>query len=566
MKQFFKILMLAALALPFSGCDVEYDPIVILPDVVLEDSGMTTVPTVSIYQNDAYTVTLTRTEGLSKAAEFDIVIDQTLLDDYNELNGASFGMMPVSGYTMGAASVIFPEKAKTATFTIQFKPEAIVTAAGSPRQAENYVIPFACVPKTSVNSDSQRLSALVRFSFSEPTVTVDAPVTPEELTFISGVSVPRRLELSCRANFTTLQPSKLAFAATQEMVAAYNEANQADYRLLPSSCYSIDAGTFDAEAFSLVYGITLDASALDPDYVYLLPLKMVSSDYTVLQDNIYYVKVTIQEIQFSVSNTDRYEAATRLSHEIKLDVVLNGALADDVPVEFVYDASKVDAYNTSKGKNYETLDASKIAVTNATIAAGAVKTSATVTVDMADVAFDDGKEYVLPFALDKTKLPQGSVMKSDDVVYVRLKRTLYGSWSNRDSNDNTQKTTTPGWTNSNYMKATTKPIDTNVNGVAYPYVNCYYSWSTGYHWYVAWNEIYNNDQNKRVVHVFSKVTSGYSESQQVEQTMDHGSYFDMETGTVFFDFQYYWNDDDKSQDKRQTIKCYLESPLTVEEF
>ena len=318
MKQFFKILMLAALALPFSGCDVEYDPIVILPDVVLEDSGMTTVPTVSIYQNDAYTVTLTRTEGLSKAAEFDIVIDQTLLDDYNELNGASFGMMPVSGYTMGAASVIFPEKAKTATFTIQFKPEAIVTAAGSPRQAENYVIPFACVPKTSVNSDSQRLSALVRFSFSEPTVTVDAPVTPEELTFISGVSVPRRLELSCRANFTTLQPSKLAFAATQEMVAAYNEANQADYLLLPSSCYSIDAGTFDAEAFSLVYSITLDASALDPDYVYLLPLKMVSSDYTVLQDNIYYVKVTIQEIQFSVSNTDRYEAATRLSHEIKL--------------------------------------------------------------------------------------------------------------------------------------------------------------------------------------------------------------------------------------------------------
>ena len=468
MKQFFKILMLAALALPFSGCDVEYDPIVILPDVVLEDSGMTTVPTVSIYQNDAYTVTLTRTEGLSKAAEFDIVIDQTLLDDYNELNGASFGMMPVSGYTMGATSVIFPEKAKTATFTIQFKPEAIVTAAGSPRQAENYVIPFACVPKTSVNSDSQRLSALVRFSFSEPTVTVDAPVTPEELTFISGVSVPRRLELSCRANFTTLQPSKLAFAATQEMVAVYNEANQADYRLLPSSCYSIDAGTFDAEAFSLVYGITLDASALDPDYVYLLPLKMVSSDYTVLQDNIYYVKVTIQEIQFSVSNTDRYEAATRLSHEIKLDVVLNGALADDVPVEFVYDASKVDAYNTSKGKNYETLDASKIAVTNATIAAGAVKTSATVTVDMADVAFDDGKEYVLPFALDKTKLPQGSVMKSDDVVYVRLKRTLYGSWSNRDSNDYTQKTTTPGWTNNNYMKATTKPIDTNVNGVAYP--------------------------------------------------------------------------------------------------
>ncbi len=566
MKQFFKILMSAALALPFSSCEVEYDPIVILPDVALEDSGMTTVPTVSIYQNDAYTVTLTRTEGLSKAAEFDIVVDQTLIDEYNELNGTSFGMMPESGYTIGAASIAFPEKAKEATFTIQFKPETIVAEAGSTRQAENYVIPFACVPKTTVNSEVQRLSALVRFSFSEPTVTVDAPVDPEELTFIAGVPVSRKLELSCRTNFTTLKPAKLAFAATQEMVDAYNDANGSEYLLLPSSCYTIDAGSFDSEALSLVYGITLDASEVDPDHAYLLPLKLASSDYTIVQDNIYYVKVTVQEIQFSISNTDRYEAATRLAHEIKIDVKLNGALADDVPVEFAYDASKIAAYNESKGKTYEALDASKIAVTNATMAAGAVKTSATVTVDMTDVAFDDGKEYVLPFVLDQTKLPQGSVMQSDDVVYVRLKRTLYGSWSNRDSNDYLQKTGTSGWSGSNYMKATTNPSDTNVDGTAYPYANYYFSWSRGYHWYVAWDEIYNGDQNKRVVHCFSGVTSGYTQQQQVAQTMDYGSYFDMETGTVFFDFQYYWNDDDKANDKRMTIKCYLESPLTVEEF
>lgn len=146
MKQFFKILALAALALPFTGCDVEYDPIVVQPDVALEDSGMTTVPTVSIYQNDAYTVTLARTEGLSRAAEFDIVVDEALIDEYNELNGASLEPMPASGYTIGVTSVAFAEKAKTATFSIQFKPQAIVAAAGSPRRAENFVIPFAWCP------------------------------------------------------------------------------------------------------------------------------------------------------------------------------------------------------------------------------------------------------------------------------------------------------------------------------------------------------------------------------------------------------------------------------------
>ena len=566
MKQFFKILALAALALPFTGCDVEYGPIVVQPDVALEESGMTTVPTVSIYQNDAYTVTLARTEGLSRAAEFDIVVDEALIDEYNELNGASLEPMPASGYTIGVTSVAFAEKAKTATFSIQFKPQAIVAAAGSPRRAENFVIPFACVPRTTVNSASQSLSALVRFSFSEPTVTVDAPVDPVELTFISGVPVPRRLELSCRANFTTLQTSKLAFAATQEMVDAYNAANQADCLLLPADCYSVDAGTFDAEALTLLYGITVDASALDPDHVYLLPLKLAANDYTVTQDNMYYVKVTIQEIQFTVNNTDRYEAATRLAHPISLDVALNGALADDVPVEFTYDPSKVADYNASKGKAYEALDASRVTVTNAAMTAGTVRATATVSVDMAGIAFDDGKEYVLPFVLDESKLPQGSVIMSDEVVYVRLKRTLYGSWSNRNSSDDLQKTATSGWSNSNWMKATTKPSDTAVDGKAYPYVNCYYSWSTGYHWYVAWDEVYGGDPNKRVVHAFSKVTSGYNEAQQVAQTMDYGSYFDMETGTVFFDFQYYWNDDDKNQDKRQTIQCYLESPLTVAEF
>ncbi len=48
--------------------------------------------------------------------------------------------------------------------------------------------------------------------------------------------------------------------------------------------------------------------------------------------------------------------------------------------------------------------------------------------------------------------------------------------------------------------------------------------------------------------------------------IDHGSYFDMETGRVFFDVQYYYNDSDKASGKLTTVKCYLISPLTVEAF
>ena len=52
MKQFFKILALAALALPFTGCDVEYSDINILPDPVFEQNGlyMTTTKPSSMFR------------------------------------------------------------------------------------------------------------------------------------------------------------------------------------------------------------------------------------------------------------------------------------------------------------------------------------------------------------------------------------------------------------------------------------------------------------------------------------------------------------------------------------
>ena len=66
--------------------------------------------------------------------------------------------------------------------------------------------------------------------------------------------------------------------------------------------------------------------------------------------------------------------------------------------------------------------------------------------------------------------------------------------------------------------------------------------------------------------MFSRA-SGYSaERDQLAAMIDHGSYFDMETGRVFFDVQYYYNDSDKASGKLTTVKCYLISPLTVDAF
>lgn len=559
--------MFAAVAVSVGACEVEYDPIVVLPDVTLENTGLTDVPTITIYQNDVYVVNMLRTEGLSRAASFDIRIDESLISAYNELNNASLKLMPNSCYTMDTAELAFEKKAKTASFPIQFKPEAILQMAGSVAAAENYVIPVLCIPRDEVNTTEKRLNTIIRFTFSQPTVTVEAPSGVQALSFIAGVPVSRKLEISGRSNFTTLDVSKMSLSATQEQVDAYNAKNGTDYVLLPKNYYSIDRGSFDIETLAFSYNITIDAADADTEKTFLLPLEMVSSNYSVVQDNVYYVKVNTQEIQISIQNTDRYGAAIKRSETIEFDVRLNGMLNEDFPVEFRYDASLVAAYGNAKGKSYEPIDASKVRIENAVMESGRIKTTAKAVVDMSDLPFEDGTEYALAFVLDKSKLPQGYVMKSDDVVYVRLKRTLYGEWSNRDNNGYLASVGgIDGWRNCNYMKTRTFYRGTVVDGVAYPYCNEYYTWGRGYNWRVIWDQPYNGDATKRKVDIFSAVTTGFSEPQQRANTIDHGSYFDMESGIVYLDFQYYWSSDDQKNDTRQTIKCYMVSPLTVEEF
>lgn len=563
MKQLIKIIFAAALIVSFGRCQMTYDPIVVLPNVSLASSGLTKVSTIKTYETDKYTVVMSRTEGLSKPADFDVIIDQTALDQYNELNGSDYTLMPSSLYTMGATEISFGEKVKTASFDITFKPAAILQAAGSATVAEKMVIPFVCTPKSDVNSLENKLTALVHLSLEDPKVTVEAPAAPEGLTFISGVAIPRRLELLCVANFKTLNPSAMSIQTTQQMVNDFNDAHGTSHLLLPEECYTIANGVFNSETMQLKYGITVEASGLDGTNTYLLPIKVASGNYTVVQDNIYYIAVSVQEIKYTVLNTDRYEAATKLTHEFKIEVRLNGALSDNVPIEFAYDASLIDDYNTAKGKTYEAFETSKINVTNSSMAGGSLTATVTVAVNMAGVAFENGKEYVLPFVLDRTKLPQGAQVLSDDAVFVRLKRTMYGVWKNASIDGYVTGTT--GWASNNYMKATTT-YNKEYLSVYYVYCNNFYSWDHGFHWYIDWAVNYDGDPNKRVVHTYSSAVSELTVEQMMDWVIDNGSYFDMTEGKVWFNFQYYWSQSDKDIDKRQTIKCYLESPLTPTEF
>lgn len=584
MKRLFNILVSAVAVFALYSCDAELDPIVVYPDVELANTGMQTVNTITIYDTDEYELRLARTEGLSKAAEFDLVINEALINEYNEANGYNLKLMPESLYSLEHTKIAFDPADKDTVVMLNLKPAATLANAGSVAAAEEYAIPISLVPTagSTISSKEDALEVMVKFAYSEPIVTIDGSANAQKLTFISGANVTRKLEVTGTVNFTTIDVKKISFEPNQAAVDAYNAANGTSHELLAEEYYTISTGVYDAETSSLTFDLAINASKADPSKTYLLPVVAKCDAYTLRQEVMYYVVIDLQEVFMTVANTDRYVSAVKNNYQIPIEVSINGAIGQDTPIEFIYDESLIAGYNSKKGKTYKAFDSSRITCAPANIAGDATKTTATISVNMKDIAFDNGDEFVLPFRLDKSKLMDGTKMASDDVVYVRLKRTLYGKWGNiqpGNANNYTQKLSSVDdtkypWKNSNYMAGVTKPTKATqegmflVNGVEYPYMNDYYVWGRGYQWRVNWGEYRNGDPNKVVVKAWSCVCSGFSTEQAAQNSLDNdqGSFLDLETGLVYFDFHYYWSADDQAKDARQTIKCYLAGGLTPEEF
>ena len=157
MKRLFNILVSAVAVFALYSCDAELDPIVVYPDVELANTGMQTVNTITIYDTDEYELRLARTEGLSKAAEFDLVINEALINEYNEANGYNLKLMPESLYSLEHTKIAFDPADKDTVVMLNLKPAATLANAGSVAAAEEYAIPISLVPTAGSTISSSSL-------------------------------------------------------------------------------------------------------------------------------------------------------------------------------------------------------------------------------------------------------------------------------------------------------------------------------------------------------------------------------------------------------------------------
>lgn len=261
MKQFFKILALAALALPFTGCDVEYSDINILPDPVFEQNGLYTVNTISIYDDYETVINVSRTAGLSKELELDIVVDETLLAEYNELYNTDYKLLEAQFYDIPKNAQL-ASTVKSVDISVRIHPKALIAAKGM-AAANNMLLPIRISnASTPVEDGGSMMQALLRLSIVEPIVQVEMPEQMPQLEFIPTIPLPQEITLNATANFNTLEVAKIGYRVNASKVDAYNEEHGTSYQLLPEQYYKIKESDFDTETLEIESRIEFDCAAI----------------------------------------------------------------------------------------------------------------------------------------------------------------------------------------------------------------------------------------------------------------------------------------------------------------
>ena len=232
MKRFFEILFSTALIGVMFACEAELSPITIKPDPVFDKTGLYTVNTISIYDEQETVVNISRIYGLSKELDLTIGVDETLLTEYNNLNGTNYQLMPAEYYDFPSA-IKLNKTDKVVELPVVIKPKAL--AAKGISTANNYVLPLSLnASSVEVEDKGDAAQVLLIPNIVKPTFTVKVPEENFSLSFIRDVLLPQTVEIEATSNFTTIDANMVTYEADATAVEVYNDANDVDYKLLPS--------------------------------------------------------------------------------------------------------------------------------------------------------------------------------------------------------------------------------------------------------------------------------------------------------------------------------------------
>lgn len=528
MKRFFKILFSTALIGVMFACEAELSPITIKPDPVFDKTGLYTVNTISIYDEQETVVNISRIYGLSKELDLTIGVDETLLTEYNNLNGTNYQLMPAEYYDFPSA-IKLNKTDKVVELPVVIKPKAL--AAKGISTANNYVLPLSLnASSVEVEDKGDAAQVLLIPNIVKPTFTVKVPEENFSLSFIRDVLLPQTVEIEATSNFTTIDANMVTYEADATAVEVYNDANDVDYKLLPSEYYKVNTGVLDPETMNYKTSITFTCGKMESDDIFLLPLVMASDVYQIQQKEPIYVLVQLNTLKMWVTGAD--QVVVNKSGNGKISVEMNAPISNEQPVKLTVDNSLVESYNAANNTSFIPFDPSKVNVSTEAITAGEKKVDVSYQVDLTSLPFDGTDSYLLALVLDESELFTGTKVESG-VIYIQPFRTLAGDYEKEIwGEEKNNRITAPaiylagenGWPASQNEKAHKYCINYNNK------------WSGGViHFNILDESVEGYPDRKKLGDFIDRANENYGRGQ--DQVIDNGSWVDMKTGVVHFDLK-----------------------------
>lgn len=528
MKRFFKILFSTALIGVMFACEAELSPITIKPDPVFDKTGLYTVNTISIYDEQETVVNISRIYGLSKELDLTIGVDETLLTEYNNLNGTNYQLMPAEYYDFPSA-IKLNKTDKVVELPVVIKPKAL--AAKGISTANNYVLPLSLnASSVEVEDKGDAAQVLLIPNIVKPTFTVKVPEENFSLSFIRDVLLPQTVEIEATSNFTTIDANMVIYEASATAVEVYNDANDVDYKLLPSEYYKVNTGVLDPETMNYKTSITFTCGKMESDDIFLLPLVMASDVYQIQQKEPIYVLVQLNTLKMWVTGAD--QVVVNKSGNGKISVEMNAPISNEQPVKLTVDNSLVESYNAANNTSFIPFDPSKVNVSTEAITAGEKKVDVSYQVDLTSMPFDGTDSYLLALVLDESELFTGTKVESG-VIYIQPFRTLAGDYEKEIwGEEKNNRITAPaiylagenGWPASQNEKAHKYCINYNNK------------WSGGViHFNILDESVEGYPDRKKLGDFIDRANENYGRGH--DQVIDNGSWVDMKTGVVHFDLK-----------------------------
>ena len=528
MKRFFRILFSTALIGVMFACEAELSPITIKPDPVFDKTGLYTVNTISIYDEQETVVNISRIYGLSKELDLTIGVDETLLTEYNNLNGTNYQLMPAEYYDF-PSTIKLNKTDKEVELPVVIKPKALAEKGIS--TANNYVLPLSLnASSVEVEDKGDAAQVLLIPNIVEPTFTVKVPEENFSLSFIRDVLLPQTVEIEATSNFTTIDANMVTYEADATAVETYNDANDVDYELLPSEYYEVNSGVLDSETMSYKTSITFTCGKMESDDIFLLPLVMASDVYQIQQKEPIYVLVQLNTLKMWVTGAD--QVVVNKSGNGKISVEMNAPISNEQPVKLTVDNSLVESYNAANNTSFIPFDLSKVNVSTEAITAGEKKVDVSYQVDLTSMPFDGTDSYLLALVLDESELFTGTKVESG-VIYIQPFRTLAGDYEKEIwGEEKNNRITAPaiylagenGWPASQNEKAHKYCINYNNK------------WSGGViHFNILDESVEGYPDRKKLGDFIDRANENYGRGQ--DEVVDNGSWVDMKTGVVHFDLK-----------------------------